>query len=74
MEYAGETVFIIGKAVENMGTARNLCKADKKELKRLASDFELLGRSDVQEIIETCKNYSEGQRAIMRIYTAVYMQ
>lgn len=57
-----------------MGTARNLCKADKKELKTLADDFGLLHREDVQEIIETCKNYAEGQQKIMRIYTAVYMK
>ena len=56
-----------------MGKARNLCKGEKKELKVLADDFGLLHRADVQEIIETCKSYSEGQQRIMRVYMAVYL-
>ena len=46
---------------------------EKKELKTLADDFGLLHRADVQEIIETCKSYAEGQQKLMRVYTAVYM-
>lgn len=55
------------------GQARNLCKEEKRELKTLADDFGLLYRTDVQEIIETCKSYSEGQREIIRVYEKVYM-
>lgn len=57
-----------------MGASRNLCKADKKELKTLADDFGLLYRKDVQEAIKNSKSYSEGQQKIMRIYTKVYMK
>lgn len=52
---------------------RSLCREEKRELKVLASDFGLLERKDVQEIIENCKNYAEGQRKIMGIYNQVYM-
>lgn len=52
---------------------RTISKQEKKELKVLADDFGLLHREDVQEIIETCKSYEEGQKRIMRVYTAVYM-
>ena len=51
-----------------------ISKQDKKDLRKLANDFQLLYREDVQEIIETCKSYAEGQQKIMRIYTAVYMR
>lgn len=54
--------------------ARNLCRHDKKELKILADDFGLLERKEVQETIEACKRYAEGQREIMRVYEAVYMR
>lgn len=54
--------------------ARNLCRKNKKELKVLADDFGLLYRKEVQEIIETCKSYAEGQQKIMRVYTAVYLK
>ena len=57
-----------------MGTARNLCKADKKELKILADDFRLLHRKDVQEAIKNSKTYAEGHQKIMRIYTKAYMK
>ena len=57
-----------------MGRARNLCKADKKELKILADDFGLLHRKDIQEAIKNSKSYTQGQRAIMRIYTKTYMK
>lgn len=52
---------------------KTISKQDKRDLKILADDFGLLERKDVQEIIETCKSYAEGQRKIMRVYTAVYM-
>ena len=51
-----------------------LSAQDKKELTTLADDFCLLHREDVQEIIETCKSYEEGQQKIMAVYTAVYMR
>lgn len=57
-----------------MGIARNLYKQYRKELKVLASDFGLLYREDVQEIIETCRSYAEGQQKIMRIYENVYLK
>ncbi len=50
-----------------------ISRQDKKDLRTLADDFGLLYRKDVQEIIETCKSYAEGQRKIMRVYTAAYM-
>lgn len=52
---------------------RTLCKEEKKELKVLADDFGLLRRKEVQEIIENCISYAEGQRKIMGVYEAVYM-
>lgn len=52
---------------------RTISKQEKKELKILAGDFGLLHREDVQEIIDTCESYEEGQKRIMRVYTAVYM-
>lgn len=45
----------------------------QKELMTLADDFGLLHREDVKEIIETCKNYEEGQQKIMRVYDKAYM-
>lgn len=48
-------------------------KQEKKELKTLARDFGLLQRKEVQDIIENCKSYAEGQQKIMRVYTTVYM-
>ena len=50
-----------------------ISKQDKKDLKILADDFGLLCRKDVQEIIENCKSYAEGQLKIMRVYETVYM-
>lgn len=52
---------------------KTISKQDKRDLKILADDFGLLEREDVQEIIETCNSYTEGQRKIMRVYTVVYM-
>ncbi len=46
-------------------------KWEKKDLETLADDFGLLQRNDVQEIIQNCKTYAEGQRKIMRVYTKV---
>ena len=48
-------------------------KWEKKDLETLADDFCLLQRNDVQEIIQNCKTYAEGQRKIMRVYTRVYL-
>lgn len=48
-------------------------KWEKKDLETLADDFGLLQRNDVQEIIQNCKTYAEGQRKIMRVYTKVYL-
>lgn len=53
---------------------RSLCRQDKKELKVLAEDFGLLEWGNIQEMIEECTNYEEGQRAIMRAYDQAYMQ
>ncbi len=53
---------------------KTMNKQDRKDLKTLANDFGILQREDVQEIINTCKNYAEGQMKIMRVYTAVYMR
>ena len=53
---------------------KTISKQEKKDLKTLAKDFELLHREDIQEIIENCKSYAEGHQRIMRVYTAVYMR
>ncbi len=55
-------------------SVRAISGQEKKELKVLAGDFGLLHREDIQEIIETCGSYEEGQKRIMRVYTAVYMR
>lgn len=68
MRYAHSYGYFNRKGDGNMGTARNLCKEEKKELRALSDDFGLLYREDVQRIIETCKSYAQGQRAIMRVY------
>ncbi len=57
-----------GMAIKTMN------KQDKKDLKTLADDFGLLYREDVQQIIQNCKSYAEGQQKIMRVYNAVYMR
>lgn len=63
MEYKGNDISI-----------NNVCGISvQKELMTLADDFGLLDRQDVQEIIENCKNYDEGQQGIMRVYEAVYL-
>lgn len=48
-------------------------KWEKKDLETLADDFGLLQMNDVQEIIQNCKTYAEGQQKIMRVYTKVYL-
>ena len=53
---------------------KTISKQDRKDLKILADNFGLLYRKEVQEIIETCKSYAEGQQKIMRVYTAVYIK
>lgn len=60
--------------VAEVAKTRNLCKEAKKELKILADDFGLLYMEEVQDIIETCTSYAEGQRKIMRVYTRIYMK
>lgn len=54
-------------------TSRAISKQDKKDLQVLADDFGLSYRKDVQDIIQSCKSYSEGQQKIMRVYSAVYL-
>lgn len=56
-----------------MSKMRNLCREERKELKVLANDFGLLGRKDIQNIIDSCVTYDEGQRKILSIYNQVYM-
>lgn len=55
-------------------TKKIISKQDKKDLKVLADDFGFLHRKEVQEIIENCTSYAEGQQKIMRVYTEVYMR
>lgn len=52
---------------------KKISTQDRKELQVLADDFRLSHRKDVQEIIQSCKSYSEGQQKIMRVYSAVYL-
>ena len=56
-----------------VSTSGTISKQDKKDLQALADDFRLLYRKDVQDIIQSCKSYSEGQQKIMRVYTAIYL-
>lgn len=69
----------MGRGKPPIGSVKKLVKKaiskqDKKDLKILADDFGILHRKDVQEIIETCKSYAEGQQKIMRVYTAAYLK
>lgn len=57
----------------NCTEAVGLSAQERKDLITLASDFGLLEREDVQEIIETSLTYAKGQRRIMRVYENVYM-
>lgn len=43
-------------------TSKKMSKQDRKDLQTLASDFCLLNRKEIQEIIENSKNYAEGQQ------------
>ena len=43
-------------------TTRTMSSQDRKDLRILADDFGLLHRQDVQDIIQSCKSYSEGSR------------
>lgn len=52
---------------------KKISRQDRKDLQVLADDFGLAYRKDVQDIIQSCKSYSEGQQKIMRVYTAVYL-
>lgn len=52
---------------------KKISKQDMKDLKILADDFRLLDREEVQEIIQTCESYAEGQRKIMRVYETTYL-
>lgn len=68
----------MGRSSPTLGAKKELAlkkisKQDKKELQILADGFGLLHRKDVQEIIENCRSYSEGQRRILRVYTTVYL-
>lgn len=48
-------------------------KPYKKELKILASDFCLLDRPEVREVIATCQDYETGRQKIMKVYEMAYM-
>ena len=52
---------------------KKISRQDRKNLQVLADDFGLLHRKDVQDIIQSCKSYSEGQQKILRVYAAVYL-
>lgn len=58
---------------KNLKDSIGISKQERKELKALADDFCLMHRKDVQDIIENCRSYTEGQQKIMRIYMAVYL-
>ena len=52
---------------------KKISRQDRKDLQVLADDFGLSYRGDVQEIIQSCRSYSEGQQKIMRVYSEVYL-
>ena len=52
---------------------KKISKQDRKDLQVLADDFRLLHRKDVQDIIQSCKSYSEGRQKILRVYAAAYL-
>lgn len=58
----------------NKPAKKTISKQDRKDLKVLADDFGLLHREDVQDIIETCRSYAEGQQKNMRIYEKTYLK
>lgn len=49
-------------------------RLEKRELEVLASDFHLLDRPEVREIIRHSTSYSESRRQIMTIYDKVFMK
>ncbi len=53
---------------------RTLCRSDKKELRRLATDFGLGYNPEVQEAIDNCQSYEEGRRKIMKAYELAYLK
>ena len=53
---------------------KKISSQDKKDLQVVADDFGLLHRKDVQDIIQNCRSYSDGQQKIMRVYSAVYLR
>lgn len=53
---------------------KKISSQDKKDLQVLADDFGLLHRKDVQDVIQNCRSYSDGQQKIMRVYSAVYLR
>lgn len=68
----------MGRSSPTLGAKKELAlkkisKQDRKELQILADDFGLLHREDIQDIIQNCRSYSEGQRRILRVYTTVYL-
>lgn len=54
-------------------TSKKMSKQDRKDLQTLASDFCLLNRKEIQEIIKNSKSYTEGQQKIMRVYISIYL-
>ena len=52
---------------------KKISRQDRKDLQVLADDFGLSYRGDVQDIIQSCRSYSEGQQKIMRVYSEVYL-
>jgi hypothetical protein len=52
---------------------KKISRQDRKNLQVLADDFGLSYRGDVQDIIQNCESYSEGQQKILRVYAAVYL-
>lgn len=53
--------------------SKSISKQERKSLQILADDFGLINRRDVQRIIESRSSYTEGHRAILRIYNQAYM-
>ena len=62
---------MVAQCSSKVSVKKFMNKWEKKDLETLADDFGLLQRNDVQEIIQNCKTYAEGQRKIMRVYTKV---
>lgn len=56
------------------GIYKRKTTAFKKELRKLASDFRLNHKPEVQEAISTCQNYEDGRRKIMTAYEKAYLK